>query len=165
MWIIKQKEKAANMDKRKDGINLRKMIVISIVILFIGGVISVPLMNDYYAYRVERTLCETPLPDKTIVVESMSQAGKLTGNGNGMQYFGAILIRSELSLAELEAYYSGYRDNEWTYQVNRQDGQRIEMIDHEESIFSKKMVGSGYYIIYSWGNGIPLFEELDIRGH
>ena len=47
------------------------------------------------------------------MIESISRAGKLTGNGNGMQYFGAILIRSDLSLEELDAYYSRYRSNEW----------------------------------------------------
>ena len=50
---------------------------------------------------MEKELCETPLPEKTELIESISRAGKLTGNGNGMQYFGAILIRSDLSLEEL----------------------------------------------------------------
>ena len=71
----------------------------------IGGVISIPLINNHTAYKVEKKLCETPLPEKTELIESISRAGKLTGNGNGMQYFGAILIRSDLSLEELDASY------------------------------------------------------------
>ena len=70
-------------------------------LLLIGGVISIPLINNHTAYKVEKELCETPLPEKTELIESISRAGKLTGNGNGMQYFGAILIRSDLSLEEL----------------------------------------------------------------
>ena len=80
---------------------------------------------------MEKELCETPLPEKTELIESISRAGKLTGNGNGMQYFGAILIQSELSLKELDDYYSDHRSNEWEYLVEIQGGQSIDVIDHE----------------------------------
>ena len=48
-----------------------------------------------------------------------------------MQYFGAILIKSELSLKELDDYYSDHRSNEWEYLVEIQGGQSIDVIDHE----------------------------------
>ena len=96
---------------------------------------------------MEKELCETPLPEKTELIESISRAGKLTGNGNGMQYFGAILIRSDLSLEELDAYYSGYRSNEWECLVETQEGQSIEVIDHETLQFSEEIEDSGYYIV------------------
>ena len=99
------------------------------------------------------------------MIESLSQAGKLTGNGNGMQYFGAILIRSELSLEELETYYSDYRSNEWEYLVEIQEGQSIKVIEHKALQFSEEIEDSGYYIVYSWGSGNSLLKELDMRGH
>ena len=131
----------------------------------IGGVISISFINNNIAYKVEKELCETPLPEKTELIESISRAGKLTGNGNGMQYFGAILIQSELSLKELDDYYSDYRSNEWECLVETQEGQSIEVIDHETLQFSEEIKDSGYYILYSWGSGNSLLEELDIRGH
>ena len=88
-----------------------KLVGILAAVVLIGGVISIPLINNYTAYKVERVLCDISLPEEAELIESLSQAGKLTGNGNGMQYFGAILIRSELSLEELDAYYSDYRRN------------------------------------------------------
>ena len=142
-----------------------KVVGMLVAVVLIGGVISVPLINNYTAYKVEKALCEIPLPEKTELIESLSQAGKLTGNGNGMQYFGAILIRSELSLEELETYYSDYRNNEWEYLVEIQKGQSIEVIDHGGLQFSEEIKGSGYYIIYSWGSGDSLLKELDMRGH
>ena len=142
-----------------------KIVGILATVLLIGGVISLPLINNHTAYKVEKALCEIPLPEKTELIESLSQAGKLTGNGNGMQYFGAILIRSELSLEELETYYSDYRSNEWEYLVEIQKGQSIEVIDHGGLQFSEEIKGSGYYIIYSWGSGDSLLKELDMRGH
>ena len=134
-------------------------------VVLIGGVISISFINNNIAYKVEKELCETPLPEKTDLIESISRAGKLTGNGNGMQYFGTILIRSDLSLEELDAYYSGYRSNEWECLVETQEGQSIEVIDHETLQFSEEIKDSGYYIVYSWGSGNSLLEELDIRGH
>ena len=140
-----------------------KIVWILAAAILIGGVISLPLINNHTAYKVEKALCEIPLPEETELIESLSQAGKLTGNG--MQYFGAILIRSELSLEELDAYYSDYRRNEWEYLVEIQKGQSIEVIDHGGLQFSKEIKGSGYYIVYSWGSGDSLLQELDMRGH
>ena len=142
-----------------------KLVGILAAVVLIGSVISIPLINNHTAYKVEKALCEIPLPEETELIESLSQAGKLTGNGNGMQYFGAILIKSELSLEELETYYSDYRSNEWEYLVEIQEGQSIEVIDHETLQFSEKIDDGGYYIVYSWGSGNSLLKELDIRGH
>lgn len=142
-----------------------KLVGMLVAVVLIGGVISISFINNNIAYKVEKELCETPLPEKTELIESISRAGKLTGNGNGMQYFGAILIRSDLSLEELDAYYSGYRSNEWECLVETQEGQSIEVIDHETLQFSEEIKDSGYYILYSWESGNSLLEELDIRGH
>lgn len=142
-----------------------KVAAILAAVVLIGGVVSIPIINNYSAYKVEKGLRETPLPERTELIDSLSCAGKLTGNGNGMQYLGAILIRSELSMEELNAYYSSYRSNEWEYLVKVQEGQSIEVIDHGMLKFSEEVKGSGYFIIYSWGSGIDLFKELDIRGH
>lgn len=142
-----------------------KLVGILAAVVLMGGVISIPSINNYTAYKVEKTLCEIPMPEETELIESISQAGKLTGNGNGMQYFGAILIRSELSLEELDAYYSDYRNNEWEYLVEIQQGQSVGVIDHGTLQFSEEIKDSGYYIVYSWGSGNSLLGELDIRGH
>lgn len=142
-----------------------KLVGILVAVVLIGGVISISFINNNIAYKVEKELCETPLPEKTELIESISRAGKLTGNGNGMQYFGAILIRSDLSLEELDAYYSEYRSNEWEYLVEVQEGQSVEMLEHGGLQFSEEIKGNSYYIVYSWGSGNSLLKELDIRGH
>ena len=142
-----------------------KLVGTLVAVVLIGGVISISFINNNIAYKVEKALCETPLPEKTELIESISRAGKLTGNGNGMQYFGAILIQSELSLKELDDYYSDYRSNEWEYLVKIQEGQSIEGIDHGTLQFAEEIKDRGYYIVYSWGSGNSLLDELDIRGH
>ena len=139
-----------------------KIAGICLIVLILAAFVSVPIYNNYCAYNVEKMLCETPLPEQTELIEAISQTGKLTGNGNGMQYFGAILIKSELSLEELDAYYSEYRSNEWEYLV---EGQSVEMLEHGGLQFSEEIKGNSYYIVYSWGSGNSLLRELDIRGH
>ena len=142
-----------------------KIAGICLIVLILAAFVSVPVYNNYCAYNVEKMLCETPLPEQTELIEAISKAGKLTGNGNGMQYFGAILIKSELSLEELDAYYSRYRSNEWEYLVDIQEGQEIEVVDHSTLQFAEQIESKGYYIVYSWGDGNSLLKEIDIRGH
>ena len=142
-----------------------KIAGICLIVLILAAFVSVPVYNNYCAYNVEKMLCETPLPEQTELIEAISQTGKLTGNGNGMQYFGAILIKSELSLEELDAYYSDYRSSEWEYLVEVQKGQSVEMLEHGGLQFSEEINGNSYYIVYSWESGNSLLGELDIRGH
>ena len=128
------------MQEKKGG-HMKKLKLVGILaaVVLIGSVISIPLINNHTAYKVEKALCEIPLPEETELIESLSQAGKLTGNGNGMQYFGAILIRSELSLEELETYVAndgarGEYEIEWL-----DDGVQIILSGEEQP--------TAYYIL------------------
>ena len=46
-----------------------------------------------------------------------------------------------------------------------QEEKPIEVIDHGTLQFTEEIKDSGYHIVYSWGSGNSLLEELDIRGH
>ena len=147
---------------------LKKILLVTICIIIISSllyVVLIPLINNHYAKQIERELLETPLPEKTEIFDSVSWAGKLVGNGNGVQYFGAILLKSKLSLNDLENYYSAYQKNEWSYVVEPQKGQNVEVVEHGMIRFSKKIDDDSYYIVYSWGDGPGVFRELDFRGH
>lgn len=137
--------------------------VLAVVVLLIGFVVSIPLVNDFSAKRVEKQLAEISLPDHTQMVESLSKAGKLVGNGNGMQYFGAVLIRSEQTLEELFVYYSQKNP---AIVVKEQKTQKIEWVEHENLSFHTNITDTEeYYIVYMFGSGIAPFSQLDIRGH
>ena len=105
------------------------------------------------------------MPERTEIIDSVSLAGKLVGNGNSVQYFGAILLKSKLPLNDLEDYYSVYQKNEWSYVVERQENQIITVVEHSKISFSEMVDDEAYYIVYSWGDGPDLLEELDFRGH
>ncbi len=146
-----------------------KKITMAITAILCGTVIffiaAIPVGNDNAAKRTAEDILSVPLPEKTNYIESKYLAGKLVGNGNGMQYFGAILIKSKLPLDELQGYYSSYADNEWTYVVEPQQHSKIDVIEHGDLEFEAKIDGAGFYIVYSWGNNNSIFSDFDIRGH
>ena len=67
--------------------------VIAVFLILLMLLIGIPVGNDLIASRVTKSLRNTPLPDNTEIIEYTSKAGKLDGNGNGMQY----LERSSLN--------------------------------------------------------------------
>lgn len=146
-----------------------KKILITIASAVFAAVFSliivIPIMNDNIAKKIANDILSVPLPENTTYIESKSIAGKLAGNGNGMQYLGAILIQSELALDTLQAYYSNYADNEWTYIVEPQLDNKIKVIEHGYLNFDSDINGSGYFIVYSWGGTDSMIADLDIRGH
>lgn len=141
----------------------KKAVVITVIALLIIPIILtvvITVVNDNTAAGVERELVSLPLPDETVFVESLSRAGKLVGNGNGMQYYGAMLISSELSLDELQEHYGEY-DCE-VYQI---DYPRID-IDHADLRFKTEPFPDNAYRVEKWGESPSwFFAEFDIRGH
>lgn len=134
-----------------------------IILLLIGFVIAVPLVNNSSAKKVEQQLLSAEVPEDTRVIESVSAAGKLVGNGNGMQYLGAILIKSELSFGELSDFYGKALPDAF---VKEQKGQKIDIAEHENLSFEAEINNSdSYYIVYLFGDGAWPFSKLDIRGH
>ena len=140
---------------------MKKIIPIILLIVVFAG--SVPFVNDFLAKNVENSLVEIALPENTQMVESISKAGKLVGNGNGMQYFGAMLIKSEQILEELAAYYA---DVNAEIVVKVQTSQAIECLEHAQLSFTTEITEEeNYYIVYLFGEGLAPFSQLDIRGH
>ncbi len=124
-----------------------KIIIIGIVVLLVLTIISIPLINNFKAYKVKNELLNIPLPEKTEIVESISKAGKLSGNGNGMQYLGAMLICSDLPFGDLKTYYEKYADGWKGPFVNQPNGQVFD-IANKPIQFSTVIDSEKYYIVY-----------------
>lgn len=147
---------------------LKIVVIILIILLVIFGIpLYIKISNDIIAKKVEIGLKTTKLPGNTEIVDSISIAGKLVGNGNGMQYFGAILIKTELSELELNQHYKQYRNKKLEYNIRKQTSEKIEVIELGSYKFKKfkEDEKEKYYIIYSWGNNKNELLNLDIRGH
>ena len=147
---------------------MRKIILafsLAVVCFLLCFLMAAPVVNSNAAKKTAQGLVNLPLPENTECIEAIYKAGKLVGNGNGMQYFGAILIKSELSLEELKEYYSAFAEHEWECVVEEQTGQEIKVIEHAGLTFKTYVDADRYYIVYSWGDNNTIFHEFDIRGH
>lgn len=142
-----------------------RIVFWAFTIMIIAFLIASPVINDFSAKEVTKNILLLPLPENTEVMEKFSRAGKLTGNGNGMQYLGAVLIHSDLPLDELNEYYSIYRKRQWDYIIEEQETQNIDIIEHGSFSFQTDISGKGFYILYSWGDGKSPFKYFDLRGN
>ena len=152
---IKEKDSLAEDNTAKSKIMMVVTAVVSVFAIVILFFASIPWVNDFIADNVRKDIVGIELPEKTELVESLSRAEKLVGNGNGMQYLGAILIESELSVNELKEHYAGYEIDD-----------AVGFIQKVGVSFDANMFESqDYYVIYGWGKGVEPFAFLDIRGY
>lgn len=147
---------------------LAKIILIVFMVIIIG-LIAVPFVisgqNDKAAQNIVKEIKSIPVPDNTSIVDEISAAGKLSGNGEGMQYFGAVLLESELSLEDLQAYYGKYAESKYSNIVACQENKRIKVVEHKELNFKAEIdKDNNYYIVYTWGDRDGIASELDPRG-
>ncbi len=137
-------------------------------LLYTGVVIT----NDILADGIEMDLMEYSLPADTVLEDSMSVAGKLVGNGNGMQYMGSILISSVLNETQLKEYYEQRFD---FIEVHVQEDERLDFLNSPNYSFRKKLddTEKTYYSITCWdseaakklGGFARALLDLDMRGH
>ena len=144
-----------------------KILMIIVALMLVLLIVGIPVGNDMIALSVSKRLRNTPLPEDTEIIDYTSKAGKLVGSGNGMQYLGAILVKSQLTREALDNYYSKYRENDWSYLVSEQKSSQIKFIEHgylEFDSLKETVDFNGYYVVYSWGNNNSLLD-FDLRGH
>lgn len=149
------------------GIIIMSLLPGIIALYFLLSFIIAPAVNDHIAKKLYKEMGQVPLPEGAVVCDSRFLAGNLVGNGNKMQYFAALLLRSEWTMEELEDYYLPYREDKWHFIVERQEGTGIGPLEGREefSIPGEKKKDEKYYIVYSWGSsGFP-FQDWDLRAH
>ncbi len=160
-------ERAKRDERRRLGAGSVVAIVFAFAaLLVVGFIVSVPLTNDAAARQVESELLGLPLPPGAQRVDSLAQAAKIVGNGNGMQYIGALLIRSDQSVDELRDFYDAQNSQLHTSAtvISTTDAATDEF--HGADGFLSEKGEPGLFIVYEWGDGPGWFyEEVDLRGH
>lgn len=156
------------MKRKNRGWILLLIILIALPFVTCGGIF---ITNNAIADRIEKRLLFCELPQNTELVDSLSIAGKLTGSGNGMQYMGSILVRSELDKEQLKEYYGSRFE---FVQVEKQETAELRFIRSGYSFknFPKENEGL-YYSVTCWdddrkemlGSFISELLDFDIRGH
>ena len=151
---------------------LRYVAVIIVVLLFALGYMGIVHANNRIAHGLEERLLEFPLPPETELLDSKAIAGKLSGNGNGMQYCGMLLLSSYLSEEELVAHYSELSDGELFVWVYPQKSQKIDEY-YDDYWFEYWDNTKPNWRIELYSDNVVGFEEtiwegilnIDLRGH
>ena len=146
------------------------ILLLFLITVSIISYIGIIVTNNSIANKIEKDLVSYELPTSTKLIDSVSVAAKLTGNGNGMQYMGAILVDSDLSKEELKEHYS----SEFDYiEVNEQETVNLDFIQSVSFDADIKLGDKNYYSIICWddnrsemfGDFICELLDFDIRGH
>ena len=140
-----------------------RVIMVFIAALLIAFAAVIPIVNNAIALGVENQLKKLPLPPDTELIESTSRAAKIVGSGNGMQYFGAILVKSDLPYDALQAHYEQH-----DCVVQAQLSSEIEWANSNAPSFQHKDYDGPYFIVYRWGSAPAWLRDLldtDLRGH
>lgn len=82
-----------------------KVIFVVCIFLVVLPYLLIHFTNNHIAKELEKQLLRCPLPPDTEIIESTSVAGKMVGNGNGMQWFGILLVKSDMDEDQLSEWY------------------------------------------------------------
>ncbi|MBR6709663.1 MAG: hypothetical protein IKL84_08315 [Clostridia bacterium] len=136
--------------------------ILALILLIMTTLIAIPCINDRTADTLEKMMLDTPLPDGAVLIDHASAAGKLIGNGNGMQYLAVLVIRSDLTADALEAHYAPLRRNSDHFLlVTAADADRLPF----DRLDLLPQYPSDAYFVYSWGNSAFPLCDLDLRAH
>lgn len=165
-YVKKVTDKFLEIIKKPRTKKTAKIAAVVIIIVLIAGNIAVTIVNNNAAKDVENRLRDLQLPKNAELVDSVSKAGKVTNHANGMQYYGAILIKSDLTLNELRDFYGKKSKYEGDCIILKHGEHELDFARSKAKLgfgdYDKK--NKGYYIVYSWGEGPGIWENLDLRG-
>ena len=164
-------------------INIIKRVLIVIALIPVLSVLLIitpffisPILNNITLSSFTRQIYKYPLPNGTELIEKKAVCGKLNGNGNGMDFFACILIKSDMSIDQLKQYYGGKkfktakskRGHLIDVEIVLVNGYKFktDYVEHKDIYFNKlKNISdnSGYYAVMIYDGGYS--ADFDIRGH
>lgn len=150
---------------------IRFIIILAAVLLPVMMYTFIVVANNRIADSLKQDLLNYPLPPQTELLDSESIAARVAGNGNGMQYIGALLVKSELGEDELQAYYDRCPSSAEYAEVLPQESEYI--FEYRNYRFDNWEAGENMYRVTLWIHSISGLEDTiweallncDIRGH
>ena len=143
--------------------------IIAVMVFSVLGYTGIVLVNNRIATNIESELVKYELPANTVLIESYSNAGKMVGCGNGMQYMGCLLVESDLTAEELNAHYSTEFDDIEVYLQKPEPSGYMDGAYYSNRAFANfsPEQGKTYYTVTCWdfGGSHSDILDFDIRGH
>lgn len=152
----------------------RWILQLVITCLIIGLFVLMLNYNNFVLTRFSSQLFEMDLPEDIYIMEEHKVRGKLNGNGNGMDFFACILVKTKRLQKELYDYLNNYefapaKDHETVEtEVIKLRSNRLETkyVEHEEIVFEtiqNEVNFDDYYVLIIYDGGYS--ADFDILGH
>ena len=146
----------ALQDRQKNRLrNVIRVTMVTIALLLLFWALVLPIINNAIALGVENELKDQPLPPNTQLVDSISAAGRFSKASSDILYFGALLVKSDLTEEEMQAYLgeSNY-DKMHNCTVEKQTSATIlpNKPSFAMDLSFDEFPEGNCYIIYKWGN-------------
>ncbi len=136
------------------------VVVFLVLLLCMGNAINLTVQMGAFTNAIS-----AQVPDGIIEIKSVY--GKLNGNGNGTQFFGAALVKRD-SVQDLDTLVAALEEKYEVVEVLEQQDSKIasKHLEHRELTFSTPMTGKdGYIAICFFNSGGPNSISLDLTGH
>ena len=147
----------------KKGIRIALLVLLGILLII---AIAVPLYNNSIAAAIEKSILAVPLPPDSELAASASSIGWQADSDAGLQYFGAILIKSSAPQAEIKAHYAQYSNGARSLIVSPQRSAEI-LAPYSTGVafkgLAETMDFTDCYIVYAWESGNFALKEFDYR--
>ena len=148
----------------------RLIIILVFIMMPVLAYAGITVANNRIAGSLEQDLLNYPLPPQTELLDSAAIAAKVAGNGNGMQYIGALLVKSGLTEDELQEYYDACPSDADYAEVLPQETEYI--FEYQNYRFDNWQAGEGVYRVALWSHSVSGCEDTaweailncDIRG-
>ncbi len=135
------------------------VVVFAVLLLCLGNAINLSILMGNFTGTVSDYASGE-------ILELKSVYGKLNGNGNGTQYFGAALLKAE-SVKDLDALVAALEEKFEVVEVLEQQGAKIESrhLEHRELKFTAALDQNTAYIAVCFYDSTRNSNPLDIAGH
>lgn len=133
------------------------VVVLAPVLLLVG----VHVANNIAAKSIESRLVSIGVPPETELIDSAWAVSRFAGAGNGTEYAGSLLLESDLSAADLEAFYESQSPHAQVVMAWGED-----MASHFQFNMNYDLEKPGLYMVFETGHPTSsLLSSADIRGH
>ncbi len=133
------------------------ILILSIIPSTTNTIILNALTNDFQN-KIEKNSVK--------IMEAEKIYGKLNGNGNGINFFGAVLVEKD-SVADIEALMDELGEGFEAVEYYEPSGAAVasKHLEHGNLEFDTDISGGEYLVICFHESSHPMANSLDIKGH
>ena len=144
---------------------IRTFGIIMLVLILLGTAVALLFYWNSFILRgfVSDFKSELRAAEGIEIIETVSDYGKLNGNGNGINFFGAVLVKAD-DPAVLDALVSLNKDFD-VMDYYKQEKREIDLNYAEHAHLSFENLSPDYYVVWFYQSSHPHANLLDIKGH